>query len=305
MKSNTDDDEFLKLYAKRLGLPESYLLDDVVTKPDHSLLCDLQERHLARIPFDNLGQHGGKGGPVTLDLEKIAHKILQRHRGGFCMELNSLFAMLLEKCGFAVTIVQATVSQGTFDGVAPSHVCLIVKIQESCYYVDVGFGEPPLHPLKIEFHTEQITPEGMQSRLIPDQDGNVIMEWYKDGSWQPRLRWSLPGVNDASLSLSDMTPLLQQVSKEDSKFAKKLVVCRLTRDQKFTVSGNTYKVTGSPRFSPQDNDSCVPIQTTEGLDPQQIQEILWNQYGMPVEETATLQFEKSNRVEAVNIWSAW
>jgi N-hydroxyarylamine O-acetyltransferase len=298
------DEDLLKLYARRLGLQESYLLGDVVTEPDHALLCNLQERHLARIPFENLGQHGGKGGTVTLDFHAIANKILKRHRGGFCLELNNLFAKLLEKCGFSVTIVPATVFKETFDGVEPSHICLIVKIQGSCYYVDVGFGEPPLHPLKLEFHTEQVTPEGMLSRLTPDKDGNVILQWYKDGAWVPRLRWKLADASAESVSLSDMSPLLQEVSKEDSIFAKKLVVCRLTREQKFTVAGSTYKVTGSPRFPRQDSESSVPISRTEGLNLEQIQEILWSEFGIPAEETATLTFEKSNRAEVIDLWSA-
>jgi hypothetical protein len=29
--------------------------------------------------------------------------------------------------------------------------------------MDVGFGEPPLDTLKVDFHTEQVMPEGMGS----------------------------------------------------------------------------------------------------------------------------------------------
>ena len=57
---------FLEKCARRLGYEdESYLLD---AKPSMSLLCELQERHLCHVPFENLSQHGAAGGPVVLDL---------------------------------------------------------------------------------------------------------------------------------------------------------------------------------------------------------------------------------------------
>lgn len=303
-----DSDNFLKLYARRLGLPEDDLLN---VQPGLSLLCDLQERHLSNIPFENLAQHGAYGGPVTLNLNDVGHKILRRHRGGFCLELNSLYANLLRKCGYPVTIVEATVyKNGTFEGVVPSHICLMVTVdshdneESALYYVDVGFGEPPLHPLKIAFDQEQITPEGMKSRLVSGNDNHVILEWYREGAWEPRLRWRVPDTETTSLSLSDTMYILEEVSKETSIFAKKLVVCRLTGDKKHTMAGSTYKITGAPRF-PTENGKNVPIERAEGLSLQQIQEVLWEKFGIPMAETATLQLEKSNKREAADIWATW
>lgn len=309
---DVDSDGFLQLYAQRLGLPKDFLLN---AQPTHELLCDLQERQLANIPFENLAQHGAKGGPVVLDLAEIAHKILRRHRGGFCLELNSLYAHLLQRCGFVVTIVEATVFKyGTFDGVAPSHICLMVSLKDnesSVYYVDVGFGEPPLYPLRMEFHKgEQVTPEGMRSRIMPandDDDDNsnshAVLQWFQNGTWEPRLKWKVPTVTTKSLTLSDTDYLLKEVSKETSIFSKKLVVCRLTRDKKFTVAGSTFKVTGCPRFLKEGGASSVPVEKTEGLSLKQIQDILWREFGMPNEETPILELEKSNQKEATDIWS--
>ncbi|KAG7353836.1 arylamine N-acetyltransferase 1 [Nitzschia inconspicua] len=317
-----ESDTFLKLYAQRLGLPEEYLLD---VQPTLELLCNLQERQLFHIPFENLAQHGAAGGPVDLNLPDIAHKILVRRRGGFCLELNSLYAHLLRQCGFVVTIIEATVFKNeTFDGVSPSHVCLMVEITENnsdddcdyssssqLYYVDVGFGEPPLHPLQMmRFeHQEQkliITPEGMRSRLVPTDNGDAVLEWHQNGRWEPRLKWKIPDKTTKSLSLQDMDCILQEVSKETSIFSKKLVVCRLTRDQKHTVAGSTYKITGSPRFPMVECiNTTVPIQKTEGLPLKQIQEILLQEFGIPLAETMSLQLDKSNQIDSADIWATW
>jgi arylamine N-acetyltransferase len=277
-----------------------------------SLLCELQERHLCHIPFENLSQHGAHGGPVALDIDAIAHKVLDRRRGGFCLELNSLFAALLRACGYQVTIVEAVVFKGTFDGVAPSHVCLMVKVphddeatDDALHYVDVGFGEPPLHPLKLDFHTEQVTPEGMRSRLMPDDDGNVVMEWWLGGSWMQRLRWKLEDAKGGeSLWLPDMVPYLETVSHEESIFSKKLVVCRLFRDQKKTVAGSSYKITGAPRFSNSEANP-VRVQRRESMDLKAIQDILWEQFAIPTEETATLDLEQSTKKENAEVWAQW
>ena len=309
----TGETEFLLRYAKRLGLPEESLLD---SQPSKKLLFNLQERHLYHIPFENLGQHGAYGGPVSLDMEKIMDKILIRNRGGFCLELNSLFAQLLRQCGFSVSIIEAVVFQrGTFDGIPPSHVLLVVEMMgedrtespRSLYYVDVGFGEPPLHPLEHVWGKEQVTPEGMKSRLVQDDDGeHVILQWQRSGPWEPRLRWRLAdALSKESISLKDMKQHLEIVSQEGSPFSKKLVVCRLTREHKYTIAGSSYKITGSPRFPSKDGRGDVPINKQENLSLETVQDILNEQFSIPREETYHLEMERSNHNDAREIWAQW
>jgi N-hydroxyarylamine O-acetyltransferase len=92
------------------------------------LLRQLVEAHLEKIPFENLAQDGGKGGPVSLDLETIATKILDRNRGGFCFELNALFAALLEDLGYQVTVVPAIVYTDTGFRKPTTHISLAVSV---------------------------------------------------------------------------------------------------------------------------------------------------------------------------------
>ena len=54
-------------------------------------LCQLQYAHLMRVPFENLDIHLGR--PIRLDLASFFEKIVIRRRGGFCYELNGLFAV--------------------------------------------------------------------------------------------------------------------------------------------------------------------------------------------------------------------
>ena len=50
----------------------------------------LHYAHLLAVPFENLDIH--RGMPIALDQEHLYDKIVLHRRGGFCYELNSLFA---------------------------------------------------------------------------------------------------------------------------------------------------------------------------------------------------------------------
>jgi N-hydroxyarylamine O-acetyltransferase len=80
---------------------------------------------------------------------------LDRKRGGFCYELNSLLAAFLEELGYGVTRVPAAVNTDQGFREIRTHKFLVVcclpgTADESMHYVDFGFGEPPLHPLRYD-----------------------------------------------------------------------------------------------------------------------------------------------------------
>lgn len=54
--------------------------------------------------------------PIQLDVEAFSAKILHAGRGGFCYELNGLFAALLATLGYSVTLLEGRVTGGTDDG---------------------------------------------------------------------------------------------------------------------------------------------------------------------------------------------
>ncbi len=286
---------FVSKYLDRIGLDPSTFDDS--TPKDHALLCRLTEAHLSTIPFENLAQHGGHGGPVELNLEIIADKILDRKRGGFCLELNGLFAALLEQLGFHVVIVPAVVHMDGpigFDRPA-THVILMVTLPNQSdhnpmtYFVDVGFGEPPANPLRYEFGREQVTSEGMKSRII-ESDGIVTLEWFKDEVWKSRLRWELKeSLKTPSPSIKDFQHILGVVYNEASNFSNKMIVCRLTLEKKLTLAGCKFKVTGPPRHG-DDGEGQVKLIQVDSL--QQARNILLDHFGIPLEETEQLDWQR-------------
>jgi N-hydroxyarylamine O-acetyltransferase len=73
-------------YCARLG-------DTGPRTPTLATLRRLHYAHLLAVPFENLDI--GLGRPIVLDEAALFAKIVERRRGGFCYELNGLFAALL------------------------------------------------------------------------------------------------------------------------------------------------------------------------------------------------------------------
>src|SRR5262245_42413604 len=78
-------------------------------EPTAKTLRALQVAHLRAVPFENLSIHAGQ--PIILNDDALFEKIVTRHRGGFCYELNGLFAALLRSLGFSVVMLSAGVAR--------------------------------------------------------------------------------------------------------------------------------------------------------------------------------------------------
>src|SRR5918995_2554428 len=96
--------------------------------PTAETLRRLHVAHLLAVPFENLSIHAGE--PVVLDDEALFEKIVARRRGGFCYELNGLFAWLLRALGFRVTMLSARVVNRGVVGPEYDHLTLQVDLAE-------------------------------------------------------------------------------------------------------------------------------------------------------------------------------
>jgi len=108
--------------------------------PTAETLRALHLAHHLAVPFENLDIHLGQ--PIILDEARFYDKIVRRRRGGFCYELNGLFAALLRELGFDVTTLSARVidTQPGMIGPEFDHLVLLVQLEER-WLADVGFGD--------------------------------------------------------------------------------------------------------------------------------------------------------------------
>src|SRR5262249_26883142 len=103
-------------------------------------LHDVHAAHALAIPFENLDILLGRG--VSLDPARLAAKLVDARRGGYCFEHNSLIAAALRELGFIVEILGARVRMGPPRPNLPprTHCLLRVTIDGAPWLADVGFG---------------------------------------------------------------------------------------------------------------------------------------------------------------------
>jgi N-hydroxyarylamine O-acetyltransferase len=118
-------------YLKRIGYEGSL-------EPNAETLNRIHRAQRLTVPYENLDVTLRK--PMDHTPHGTFQKIVVRRRGGWCHELNRLFAALLLALGYKVTYHNAKVWSPTGE-VAPdySHLVLIVQLEER-WIADVGFG---------------------------------------------------------------------------------------------------------------------------------------------------------------------
>ena len=115
--------------------------------PNYAMLRQLHRAHLLAIPYENLDIHLGR--PLTLDLDQTYTKIVEERRGGWCYEMNGLFAWALRELGFAVTLLGSSVGAPAegIDGDL-NHLILLIQLEQP-WLADVGFGNGILELLPL------------------------------------------------------------------------------------------------------------------------------------------------------------
>ena len=166
------------------------------TDPTAANLAALHRAHMLAVPFENLDIHLGRRN--VLDPDHVFDKVVRRRRGGWCFELNGLFALLLEQLGYRVTRCAASVVLSDPPSPDFAHLTLRVDLDEP-WVADVGFGDSFTEPLRLDERGDQLR-EGRPYRL-EQADGRVTL--LQEGSRQyvftltPRRMPQFQGMCDA------------------------------------------------------------------------------------------------------------
>jgi len=198
--------------------------------PNAETLRLLQLAHLRAVPFENLSIHSGE--PVVLDDRALFEKIVSRRRGGFCYELNGLFAALLRALGFEVAMLSARVAnaEGIF-GPDFDHMTLMVTRADR-WLVDVGFGDSFLEPLRLD--EENTQGHGNDTYRI-EREGEflVLMKQTNGNEWKSQYRFTLKPYQ-----YSDFAEMCRyHQTSPQSHFTRARICSRATTDGRITLSG--------------------------------------------------------------------
>jgi N-hydroxyarylamine O-acetyltransferase len=212
-------------YLSRLGVSPP-------SAPTWEALVELHRAHLTRVPFENLDI--GLGRPIRLDHESLVRKVLTDGRGGYCYELNGLFATLLTTLGFAADLLSARVSTAG-GGVTEEfdHLALLVTspLLPRTHLVDVGFGDAFLEPLPLEdgFGRQ----EGDKTVGLARGDAGTWAYCEDHGSgWEAQYLFS---TRPRRLTEFEDRNRWQQTSPE-SQFTRRRVASRVTEAGRVTLT---------------------------------------------------------------------
>jgi N-hydroxyarylamine O-acetyltransferase len=248
-------------------------------EPTAETLRALHAAHLLAVPFENLNI--GLGWPIVLDQAALFDKIVVRRRGGFCYELNGLFAALLSALGFEVTLLSAGVArQGGGFGPDFDHLTLLVRRPlpvvsaqlpltanhqpHATWLADVGFGDSFRTPLRFDTPDEQ-PQDGCAYRIAQDGQQLVLHRREGEGAWEAQYHFTLQPRRHAEFN--QMCRYHQ--TSPDSSFTRRRVCTRATPDGRITLSDMRLITTAAGQR-----------QERELVDEAEVRNVLWEEFGV-------------------------
>ena len=153
-------------------------------EPTAANLAALVKAHRFAVPYETLDLWRRRR--TTLRLEEIYDKIVTRRRGGYCFELNGLFAWLLRGLGYSVREYFGRWLLGEPPSSVPMrrHRVICVAIAGVPNQIaDVGIGLPfMLSPLDLVFDVPQVR-DGRRYRVVRDPTLGCVVELATKEGW--------------------------------------------------------------------------------------------------------------------------
>ena len=197
--------------------------------PTAETLRQLQVAHLLTVPFENLSIHARE--PIVLEDDALFEKIVNRRRGGFCYELNGLFAALLRALGFKVVMLSAQVAnaEGEFSRDF-DHMALMIELEER-WLADVGFGDSFVEPLRLDEGDAQVQGDRAY-RIVADDERLILQRADNSSEWKLQYRFTLKPYQ--YLNYAEMCEYHQ--TSPLSHFTQARICSRLTPPGRVTLS---------------------------------------------------------------------
>jgi N-hydroxyarylamine O-acetyltransferase len=234
-------------YLGRIGSP-------AIGAPDRTTLELLQGLHLLHVPFENLDIH--RDVAIELDHAAIAAKVIDRRRGGYCYELNSLFGRLLAELGYDVEMISArVVREGGGESQEFAHLALLVRVdgEPAPFLTDVGFGDAFATPMPLLDGFERVERD-KRVRLVRRGDRWAYQDHRGEG-WSSGYTFST-----RARRFDDFAEMnVWQQTAPESHFRTQPMSTMLTATGRVTLAGRRLIVTDrSQRMETELSEADVP-----------------------------------------------
>lgn len=146
-------------------------------------LAALHWAHVHSVPYENLDILAGKY--LSLEIPDVYDKVVVRRRGGYCFELNGLFAWLLRELGYKVTEYYGRYLDGEpLEMPMRRHRIARIDLDGKVYICDVGVGVcAPRHPLLFVVGEEQKQGNELY-RIVTHPTLGYVVEFVHKGKWE-------------------------------------------------------------------------------------------------------------------------
>lgn len=216
---------------KRLG---------VRSLPDTPLprLQALHRAMIRTVPFENIAILEGQS--ISLDPEAIFAKIVEQGRGGYCFELNTMLAEILEFFNYTVERLLGRVWVTGAAAPLPTHMALKVTLDKQSYLCDVGFGGSTIRE-PLPWNTGSIVSQSPDSfRLDETENAEIMLSGSIGPSWK-----HLYSLLPCTVRSQDYVPANHFTSTHpDSFFTREPVAALATEDGRITLHGRMFRRIG-------------------------------------------------------------
>lgn len=196
----------------------------------------LQHAHLTSVPYENLDILNGI--PLSMKPEDLFKKIVDNVRGGYCFELNGIFAWLLKGLGFNVTDYFARFLLNEQEIPKRRHRVLKVEANDGVYICDIGVGiESPRYSLKLLEGLEQADEFSRYKFTREPFFGWVLWQCKNGGQWNRYFSFT----EEPQLDIDFIMPSFYCEKHPDSPFNKSPMLSLKTEKGRQTVDGKQLK----------------------------------------------------------------
>jgi N-hydroxyarylamine O-acetyltransferase len=205
-------------------------------KPDLETVTAMMRCQLMSVPFENLDVQAGK--IISLDHQAIVEKIVNRQRGGYCYEVNGLFAMALDALHIPYCFVAARpLAHGAKR--PKTHMAIIVSFGTEKWLCDCGYGGYGIRaPLRLSSLDTEVKQDGDLFMLSPINEHEIVLNTCIHGEWEPQYSFDLsPQI------WTDFIPAnYYNSTHHDSIFVRKLLVVICTANGRKILFGHSLKI---------------------------------------------------------------
>lgn len=222
------DNFALQDYLDRIGFRRA-------AQADMATVAEMMRCQLFSVPFENLDVQAGK--IVSLVPEEIVEKILHRKRGGYCYEVNGLFAMALEALGIPYQFVAA---RPMFYPVKrpKTHMAIVLRVNGEEWLCDLGFGSYGIRaPMRLDALDVEVRQDFDTFVLSKAGDREYLLKALVDGEWANQYAFDL-----SPQEWIDFVPANYLNSTHpDAVFVQKLLVVLHDQTGRKILFGDTLK----------------------------------------------------------------